>query len=78
MYDLISGASFRRFMIWVSLALEIPKLGKSCLSVNPVISTKRILIPFGSVDEVNNSWLIVDYFVKQQRIIGYFDLRPRG
>mgnify|MGYP001822966714 CR=1 FL=1 len=52
--------------------------GQSCLSVNPVISPKRILIPFGSVDEVNNSWLVVNYFVKQQRIIWDVDLRPRG
>jgi hypothetical protein len=36
------------------------------------------LVPFGSVDEVNNSWLIVNYFVKQQRIIRDGDFRPRG
>jgi hypothetical protein len=41
---------------------ELP--GKSGLSVNRVVSPKRILIPFGSVDEVNNSWLIVNYFAK--------------
>jgi len=34
------------------------------LRVNSVFSPKRILIPFGSVDEVNNSWLVVNYFVK--------------
>ena len=55
---------------------ELP--GECGLSVNPVVSPKRILIPFGSVDEVNNSWLIVNYFVKQQRIIRDGDLRPRG
>ena len=38
--------------------------GECGLSVNPIISPKRILIPFGSVDEVNNSWLIVNYFIK--------------
>ena len=41
---------------------ELP--GECGLSVNPVISPKRILIPFGPVDEVNNSWLIVNYFIK--------------
>jgi len=41
---------------------ELP--GECGLSVNPVVSPKRFLIPFGSVDEVNNSWLIVNYFVK--------------
>jgi hypothetical protein len=41
---------------------ELP--GECGLSVNSVVSPKRILILFGPVDEVNNSWLIVNYFVK--------------
>ena len=55
---------------------ELP--GECSLGVNPVVSPKCILIPFGSVDEVNNSWLIVNYFVKQQRIIRDGDFRSRG
>ena len=41
---------------------ELP--GECGLSVNSAVSPKRILISLGSVDEVNNSWLIVNYFTK--------------
>jgi len=43
---------------------ELP--GECSLRVNPVVSPKRILIFFGSVDEVNNSWLIINNFLNNR------------
>ena len=42
MYDLISGASFRRFMIWVSLALEIPSFRASAASVLTLLCPRSV------------------------------------
>jgi hypothetical protein len=41
---------------------DIP--GECSLSVNRIVSSKRILIPFGPVDEVNNCWPTVGYLSK--------------
>ena len=55
---------------------ELP--GECGLSVNPVVSLKRILMPFGSVDKINNSLLIVNYFIKQKWVIRDGNLEAWG